>query len=285
MILRLMVLACLAGAAGLIFLAWPRSPLVQVPEGFDVSSAIWGEKGAWLATAAGCKSCHTVPGGAAYAGGRALETPFGTFYSPNLTPDETGLAGWAVEDFVRAVRHGVGKGGVPLYPTFPYASYARMTDADAAALYAYFMSLAPVRNEIAAHNLPLAFKWRGVLNGWRTLFLEATALDPEKNRGRYLAEALGHCGECHTPRTPLGNLDHTRRFEGTPHGPDGEKVPAITAAALADWSVDDIAELLKSGFKPDYDNVQGSMGEVVAESTSRLDDADRQAIAAYLKQQ
>lgn len=285
MLERLIWLGVAAGFAALAFLTWPRSPDVAVPVGYDPADSAQISHGAWLAKAAGCKGCHTKPGGEPYAGGRVLETPFGTFYSPNLTPDQTGLRHWKEKDFVRALRHGVGAGGQALYPTFPYASYAQMTDADALALYAYFQSLDPITNAVPDHDVPLIFAWRAVLNGWRTLFLDTTPLDPAADRGRYLVEALGHCGECHTPRTPLGNLNKLRKFEGTHDGPEGEKVPAITAAALADWTAEDIAELLSSGFKPDYDNIQGSMEEVVTESTSHLSDEDRLAIGEYLLRQ
>lgn len=282
MLSRLAALGLAAALMAVAYLTWPRNIDVAVPQSYSAADPAQITHGAWLAKAGGCKGCHTTPGGDAYAGGRALETPFGTFYSPNLTPDETGLKAWTEQDFVRAVRHGIRADGQALYPTFPYASYAKMTDGDALALYAYFQSLPPIAKDVPAHDVPLPFAWRAVLNGWRTLFLDTTPLDPAADRGRYLVEALGHCGECHTPRTPLGNLDHARKFEGTKNGPEGEEVPAITAAALGDWTADDIAELLSSGFKPDYDNVQGSMEEVVGESTSHLSDADRLFIGEYL---
>ena len=176
MLERLIWLGIAAGLAVIAFLTWPRSPDVTVPVGFNAKTQAQIDHGAWLAKAAGCKGCHTRPGGDDYAGGRALETPFGTFYSPNLTPDQTGLRYWKEKDFVRAVRHGVGLGGEALYPTFPYASYAKMTDADALALYAYFRALVPVANEVPDHDVPVLFAWRPVLNGWRTLFLETTPL-------------------------------------------------------------------------------------------------------------
>lgn len=278
-LLRLVIWALAGGFFALLFLAWPRLPDVQLPAGFDAADKATIARGDYLAKAAGCKACHTAKGGSDFGGGPPLKTPFGTFYAPGIRA----LEGWTAEQFVRAVRHGIGPDGRPLYPVFPYASYTKMTDADAAALYAYFASLPREEAEATKHDVPLWLRWRGVLNGWRTLFLGDEQIDPAQNRGRYLAEALGHCGECHTPRTLFGAPDPKQHYAGTKDGPEGGDVPAITPAALAEWTVGDLEYFLQTGMKPNYDSVQGSMIEVIEEGTAHLSSADRAALAAYLK--
>jgi mono/diheme cytochrome c family protein len=253
------------------------------------------DRGAYLFAAAGCRNCHTdvKNKGAPLAGGRAMETPFGTFYTPNITPDtETGIGGWSDEDFVRALRDGVSPAGDHLYPAFPYTSYTRMSEDDMRALKAYIFSLPPVRQENRAHELDFPFGWRFLLGAWKMLNFTPGAMAPESgrseswNRGAYLVEALGHCGECHTPRDALGGLDGDRRMAGTTDGPDGEKVPNITpdeSTGIGAWSTSQITGVLRTGLLPDGDVVGSVMGEVVNNGTSRLTDADRAAIAEYLQ--
>lgn len=253
------------------------------------------ERGAYLVHAGGCLSCHwdKKGGGKPFAGGRALATPFGTFYGPNITPDESnGIGGFSDEDFVRALTHGENPKGENLYPTFPYTSYARMKVEDALAIKAYLNTLDPVRTEGRPHEVAFPFSWRALLKGWKLLFFagaEPLADDPAHdatwNRGRYLVEALGHCGECHTPRGTFGQINKDEQLSGNPKGPEGWKVPALVGphAELAEWSVEELAEYLKSGVKPDFDSAQGPMAEVIEDGTKHLTDEDRAAMALYLK--
>lgn len=251
-------------------------------------------EGEYLTRAAGCFACHTdvENGGAPLAGGRAMETPFGTFYSPNITPDpETGIGGWTDAEFVAALRHGRAPDGYLYYPVFPYPSYTKMREADMLAIKAYLFSREPVRAEIAAHDPDFPLGWRVLLNGWTALNFEAGPMtpDPEQsetwNRGRYLVDALAHCGECHTPRGLTGGTDPEMYMAGTPDGPDGELVPNITPheTGIGDWSEADIVYLLREGLKPNFDGVQGSMAEAVEDGLSYLTEEDLRAMAVYLK--
>ncbi len=248
--------------------------------------------GAYLAAAAGCAGCHTAKDGAPYAGGRALPTPFGTFYSPNITADpETGIGRWSDGDFLNALWHGRDPDGNYLFPVFPYPSYTRISEADALAIKAYLASLPPVAQANKPHDLSLPFSLRPLQAGWRGLFFRDRRFRPrdgataEIMRGAYLVTALGHCGECHTPRNALGGTMVGLALAGTTDGPEGEKVPNITPdkeTGIGSWTEDELVELLASGTKPDFDNIQGSMAEVVERGTSQLSDADRHAIARYL---
>jgi mono/diheme cytochrome c family protein len=251
-------------------------------------------QGAYLANAAGCEDCHTdrEHGGQPYAGGRALATPFGTFYSPNITPDpETGIGRWSDTDFLRALRDGARPDGANYFPVFPYPSFTKITDANVQAIKAYLFSVPAVRQANRAHDVPFPFSWRFLQNIWKFLFFSPGPFRPAPdrfevyNRGAYLVAALAHCGECHTPRNWFGATEPDRFLAGNPHGPDGKPVPNITPdpqTGIGDWTEEDIATLLKTGQTPEFDFVGGAMGEVVR-NTSRLDDADRRAIAAYLK--
>ena len=252
------------------------------------------EKGAYLVRAAGCLACHTdeANGGEAYAGGRALNTPFGTFYSPNITSDpETGIGAWSDDDFVNALRHGESPDGDNLFPVFPYTSYSGMRRDDMLAIKAYLMSLPPVSKANKDHEAGFPFGFRPFLTVWKWLNFDPVELaedsnrDAAWNRGRYLVEALAHCGECHTPRNAMGGLDDSLFLAGTADGPDGEKVPNITPheTGIGDWSEGDIVTLLRDGMKPNFDDVQGSMAEAVRDGLSHLTDEDLDAIATYLK--
>ena len=251
-------------------------------------------RGAYLANAADCVACHTdsAHSGRPYAGGRALATPFGTFYSPNITPDpETGIGRWSDEQFLRALRDGVRPDGANYFPAFPYPSFTKITDADARAIKAYLFSLPAVRQANRAHDVSFPISWRFLQNGWKLLFFSPGPFRPAPerseayNRGAYLVTALAHCGECHTPRNWFGATEPNRFLAGNPDGPDGKKVPNITPdpqTGIGSWSEEDITTLLKTGQTPEFDFVGGAMGEIVR-NTSRLDDADRRAIAVYLK--
>jgi mono/diheme cytochrome c family protein len=284
--------------------AWPLTaralPLV-LPFALVAGGGAWAAdadavaRGGYLFQAAGCLGCHTneKAGGAPLTGGRALVTPFGTFHTPNITPDPVnGIGRWSDADFIRAFREGVRPDGAALFPAFPYASYTRMTDRDLLDLKAYLFAQKPQAVANKPHDLSPPFSWRFLVPGWQWMYMTPgpVADDPGKpaawNRGRYLVDALGHCGECHTPRSLLGGLDQSRYLAGTPDGPDGDKVPNITAhpvKGLGKWSDGDLDMLLELGLKPDGDVAGGAMGEVVRNSTSKLTAADRAAIIAYLK--
>jgi len=251
-------------------------------------------RGAYLANVADCVGCHTdsAHSGQPYVGGRALATPFGTFYSPNITPDpETGIGRWTEAQFLRALREGVRPDGSNYFPVFPYPSFTKITDDDARAIKAYLFAQPPVRQSNRAHDVAFPFSWRLLQSGWKLLFFTPGPFRPAPergqayNRGAYLVTALAHCGECHTPRNWFGATEPSRFLAGTPDGPDGKKVPNITPdrkSGIGDWSEDDIVTLLATGQTPDYNFVGGAMAEVV-KSTARLTEEDRRAIALYLQ--
>jgi mono/diheme cytochrome c family protein len=260
--------------------------------------AVWAaspvllKQGEYLYRAAGCGGCHIAQNGADGVGGLALRTPFGVFQTPNITSDpETGIGRWREQDFVRALRQGVSPAGDHYYPAFPYTSYARMTDADIGALWAYVRSFKPVRRANDAHALPWYLRSRAALAGWKWLHFNAGIFAPNPtkplpwNRGAYLVQAVVHCGECHTPRNVLGGLKDSRDLAGTRDGPDGATAPNITPdrkTGIGDWREGDLAEYLKTGMTPDGDFAGEAMSEVIERSTSVLTEADRRAIAAYL---
>ena len=250
-------------------------------------------RGAYLATAAGCDQCHTDAknGGRPYAGGRALETPFGTIFAPNITPDrETGIGRWSFADFTRALRSGITPDDSHYLPAFPVAFYNRLSDGDLADLKAFLDSVPAVSrlNTATPSGIFTAARVRAAIisvaecfgGPWRPDRARGSAW----NRGAYLVATVGRCGDCHTPRNWLGGRDPERQLAGTPAGPGGKAVPNITPdpnTGIGNWSEHDIITLLKDGQTPDFDFVGGAMGEIVR-NTSRLDDADRQAIAVYL---
>jgi len=252
------------------------------------------KRGEYVFIAAGCEGCHTHAkgGGKPLAGGRPLATPFGTFYSPNITPDrETGIGAWSDAELRRAMREGRGKDGAHLFPVFPYPSFTGMSDQDIADLKTYLAGreAVPQANKPQAVSFP--FGWRFLMTFWNMLFLDEGPLKPvagqsvEWNRGRYLVEAVAHCEECHTPRNWFGALKRGSAMAGMKGGPDGQNAPNVTpdaASGIGKWSLDDIVTLLKDGQTPDFDFVGSGMGEVV-KNTGRLTDADRRAIAVYIK--
>lgn len=237
--------------------------------------------------AAGCASCH----GADLSGGVEFHTAFGTFRSPNITPDpEAGIGGWSDLDLANAMMHGVSPEGEHYYPVFPYTSYTRMEPGDVIDLKAFLDGFEPRPDEVAAHDVRFPFSLRRGIGLWKKFNLKhrpviaADELDGPARRGRYLVESLGHCGECHTPRGLMGGLDLDRWLAGGPN-PDGEgRVPNITphADGLEGWSEKDIAYYLETGFTPDFDTVGGSMVKV-QENWALLPASDREAVAAYLK--
>jgi len=294
--LRLVFLVALvAGAALFAWLLLPSRTEVRIPPGVSSANGGMMERGAYVVRAAGCVSCHwdKKNGGLPFAGGLAFATPFGTFYSPNITPDQTGIGRWSDEDFVRALTLGEGIHGEELYPALPYTSYSKMTIEDALAIKAHLVTLRPVSAPRKENDVSFPFSWRALTKGWKLLFFDGPkpladdpAHDATWNRGRYLVEALGHCAECHTPRNIFGARVDSQALQGNPKGPDGAKVPALVGPAAKDfasWSVDQVAEYLKSGTKPDFDSAQGPMAEVIEDGAKHLSDEDRRAIATYLK--
>jgi mono/diheme cytochrome c family protein len=284
--LSLFVVAVLAGCA-------PDRPVPVAPAPPPDDTAV--ARGAVLAAAANCAGCHTdaTHGGARFAGGKAIETPFGAYYSRNITPDpEHGIGRWSDGDFLRALREGLSPSGAHYFAAFPFAAFTGMTDRDILDIFAYLRSQPPAPTANRAHDVGFPFDVRLSMVLWRALYFtegplaQDPAHDAEWNRGAYLANAVAHCGECHTPRTALGGLDATRRFAGARlAGPDPKTVPDITPQrgdGIASWSLDDIARVLKDGTTPIGDTVAAPMSEVV-EGTAQLSDADRRAIAVYLK--
>ena len=252
-------------------------------------------RGEYVFHAAGCVSCHTdaAGGGLELAGGRALKTPFGVFRTPNITPDvQTGIGGWSDADFLRALRQGTRPDGSHYFPAFPYTSYTRMTEGDILALKAYLFSRPAVSRRNQAHDLDPPFGWRFLLGAWKLLFFDQGAFAPEPersaewNRGAYLVIALGHCGECHTARNVMGARRTAKALAGNATGPDGRSVPNITPhkeTGIGDWSEADIVMLLKTGLRPNFDNVQGAMAEVIDDGLKHLSDDDLRAIAVHLR--
>lgn len=251
------------------------------------------EQGRYLFDAAGCAACHTAGEEDPFlAGGRPLKTPFGTFYSPNITPDpEYGIGGWTLDQFRRALREGVGPDGIRYFPIFPYTSYTRMSDRDVTDLWAYLRTVEPVARPNRAHELPWYLVRPVAARAWQLLFFRPARFaaradrSPRWNRGAYLVEALAHCAECHTPRTPWGTLDRDRLMAGNPSGPDGERVPNITPdreSGIGKWDRDEILWYLETGGLPGGDYAGSLMAEVIDNGLRLLTAGDRQAIADYL---
>jgi len=280
-------LAGIAAAAGGLF--WATSPQELSPLGaapqFDPSDI---ERGEMLAMIGDCSACHTAPGGADYAGGFGLPTPFGTIYSTNITPDpQTGIGAWSFEAFDRAMRQGIDRQGRHLYPAFPYDYFAKTTEPDMRALYAYFMTREPVVAADKENELPFPFSFRPMLAGWKLLFLDSApfspdpALDDEENHGAYLAASLGHCGACHTPRNLLGAVVRSQRFQGgIAEGWDAPPLGVHSIAPVA-WQLDDYADYLFDGWSESHGIAGGPM-TAVADHLYEADEDDVFAIAAWL---
>ena len=242
--------------------------------------------------AGGCASCHAALSATGEAklqprGGQKFPSAFGTFLAPNISPDpDHGIGGWTALDLANAMQRGVSPEGQHYFPAFPYSSYIRAKPQDIVDLHAHLTTLPPVATPSLPHEVGFPFNIRRNLGGWKFLFLKddwiATGdLTPAEERGRYLAEALGHCGECHTPRNTLGGLQTARWFAGGPVPGAKGNFPNITPAKL-DWSEADIVEYLTSGFTPEFDSAGGHMALVI-ENTAKLPPEDRAAIAAYVK--
>jgi mono/diheme cytochrome c family protein len=243
------------------------------------------ERGAYLVIAGGCISCHRSEDDEdSLSGGLGLETDFGTFYAPNITPDmETGIGSWDGQDFLLALKHGRTPSGNYYYPAFPYRAYAGLSDEEVLDIGAYLMSLPAVRNQTPQHETPFWLA-RWTVAGWNMLadfarMDEEIFADELVSRGEYLARNLGHCGECHTPRNGLGIPDLSREFAGAQLGE--EKIEAINAEALQDWTTNNVDVFLLIGLKPDGEFAGGDMNDVIEHNTSKLSDEDRDALAAF----
>ena len=242
--------------------------------------------------AGGCSSCHAVPGQPdrlTLGGGLAIPSPFGTFYAPNISPDPVdGIGRWTEADFVSAVTRGISPTGFHYFPAFPYTSYRHAKVEDVRDLFAYLKTLSPVAGKVRDHDVPFPFNVRRNIGIWKLMFMDGKPLMPDAarspswNRGAYLANSLGHCAECHSPRNLLGGIITAQRFAGGPN-PEGEGwVPNITQKGPSEWSDKDIAYFLETGQTPDGDTAGGAMVRVI-KNTSQLTPEDRAAIAEYIK--
>ncbi|MGZ9045763.1 MAG: c-type cytochrome [Telluria sp.] len=284
-----LALAAAVGAA--LAIAWPREQFVPAS-----SSAAWAStsanvaRGAYLARAGNCMACHTARGGAEYAGGRSIETPFGRVAAPNITPDrETGIGQWSADDFWNALHNGKARDGRLLYPAFPYPNYTRVTRADSDALYAFLRTVPAQRRASEAHRLRFPYNQQLALAAWRLLYFKPAVFEADKskdlawNRGAYLVEGLGHCAACHSSRNTLGAPDGV--LAGGLIPVIGWYAPSLTSdaeAGLGSWEVPHIVQLLRTGVSPRA-TVMGPMAEVVQESLQHLSVGDVSAMAVYLK--
>lgn len=286
-ILRYLVGLGLVAAAALWFVTLPK-PLSESDVAGLTGDAVKGEAVFW---AAGCASCHMAEDAKdadqlVLKGGQRFGSDFGTFIAPNISQDpEHGIGDWSLLDLANALKRGVGRKGEHLYPALPYAAYAKMELQDVADLYAFLKTLPADPTPSAAHELGFPFSLRQGIGVWKLLFLSEDwvirgDLSPSATRGRYIAEALAHCGECHTPRNLLGGLDTARWLGGAPNPSGDGKIPNITPGKLK-WSAADIVQYLTTGFTPEFDSVGGHMAHVV-ENMARLPETDRQAVAEYL---
>ena len=249
-------------------------------------------RGAYLARAGNCMGCHTERGGAPYAGGRGVPTPFGTVFAPNLTPDPgSGLGRWSAAEFWRALHNGRARDGRLLYPAFPYPNYTRITRADSDAIFAYLRSLPAVAQANRTHALQFPFDQQAALAVWRALYFRPAQPEPEAsrspewNRGAYLVEGLGHCNACHASRNLLGATESPLDFAGGLIPVQNWYAPSLASpqeAGVADWSDAQVVALLKTGVS-ERGAVMGPMSEVVSGSTQHLSDADLRAMAVYLQ--
>lgn len=248
-------------------------------------------RGEYIARLGGCLGCHTEnsKGAVPYAGGRALKTPFGTFFGPNITPHPlTGIGRWTEGDFVRAMRHGIRPDGANYFPAFPYPSFTKIDESDLRDLWAYLRTLPPSSKTNQPHGVRFPFSWRFLIKFWNWLyvtpgpFTNVPTASAAINRGAYLVQALGHCGECHTPRNFLGGPISSRFLAGG-KGPDGRSVPNVTPSRLRHWSDSELKKFFLTGITPDDDTVSEEMNEVIRNTTSQLTPQDADALVAYLR--
>ena len=254
------------------------------------------ERGAYLARAGNCAACHTARGGAAYAGGHAIQTPFGPVYAGNLTPDPThGLGAWSADAFWRALHHGQSRDGRLLNPVFPYENFTLISREDSDALYVFLQSLPPVAQPNRPHGLRFPYNTQAALAVWRELYFEPASFEPDPtrtadwNQGAYLVRGLGHCTACHSPRDALGGIRQASALSGGLMPGQGWYAPSLQAhseAGVAQWSAQQVVDLLKTGVLHGVGggvSVMGPMAEVVFLSTQHLNDDDLHAMATYLQ--
>lgn len=248
-------------------------------------------KGKYLTEAADCEACHTAKGGKPFAGGRAFKLPFGTIYTPNITPDrETGIGAWSDAEFLRAVHKGVGRDGARLYPAFPYASYTQLTDADVLSIRHYLATLPAVRQANLPNTFGFPFNQRWLMTVWGAFFNPDRRFRPvaerssQWNRGAYLVEAAGHCGECHTPRNLMQAMNTRAKFAGgQAEGWNAYNITSDRQSGIGGWSDAALGQYLAQGFAPGHGAASGPMDEAVRLSTSRLMPSDNAAIVAYMR--
>jgi mono/diheme cytochrome c family protein len=276
----------LLAVASALFAASPMSAIAQTQADDSLLA-----RGKYVLQISGCSHCHTAEDGALLAGGRALVTPFGTFYTPNITSHKTaGIGAWSVDDFQRALHEGVSPDGSDYYPAFPYTSYTRIVANDLRALHTYILSLPASEQPNRGHELAWFLRWRIAAKAWKWLFFSAAEFEQRPaqnapwNRGAYLAEAMGHCGECHTSRNIFGALRADLAYAGNAQGPEDELVPNITShdTGIGDWSRTDLLEFLQFGELPDGEYAAGSMDPVI-EGIRHLTPGDREALTDYLR--
>lgn len=286
-LLALLAIGAMGGTAALLY-AWESSISPIDPWLARAPDPAVTRRGASLALLGDCATCHTAPGGAPYAGGLAMPTPFGTLYSTNITPDpDTGIGRWSEQAFIRALRSGVDREGRHLYPAFPYDHFTRVSDDDAKALYAFFMSIDPVKSSTPPNELPFPLNVRLTLAGWKLLFLRQVRFvaDPSRdekwNRGKYLVDGLGHCGACHSPRNLLGAEKTSASFEGGEA--EGWRAYALgrSSQSPVPWDEAALTDYLARGSHPQHGTAQGPMANV-ADNLSLVDPADVSAMAYYL---
>jgi mono/diheme cytochrome c family protein len=278
-----------AGGKRVALSAYTAADPTGVPA--ELKSASQVQRGEYLARAADCAVCHTAKDGAPFAGGRAFVLPFGTIYSTNITADaDTGIGKYSDANFLDAVHKGIGRGNIKLYPAMPYASYTYMSDADALAIKAYLFSLPPVHAPAPQNTLSFPFNQRGLMSVWSAFFNPDRRYEPnldrspEWNRGAYLAEAMAHCGECHTPRNLAFALNNRQKFAGAVQA--GWRAYNITpdpASGVGSWSDEDLAHYLSTGHADSRGTAAGPMGEAVDASLSYLKAGDVAAIVTYLR--
>jgi len=285
----LVIVLALIGAAAFWYITAPQRVAASALAAYTPNL----DNGKTMFLGGGCASCHAIPKQAdktRLGGGLGLKSPFGTFFTPNISPDRRdGIGGWSEADFVTAMWKGTAPDGSHYYPAFPYTSYQRMKLEDVRDLFAYLKTLPPVEGKPRDHDLPFYLKIRRLLGGWNFLFLDGQPFKPdpskseEWNRGAYLVNGPGHCAECHSPRNVLGAIIAGERFAGgpDPEGGDGW-IPNITPAGIGDYSQRDIERILETGDMPNGDSVGGAMTAVV-DNISKISAADRAAIALYLK--
>jgi mono/diheme cytochrome c family protein len=292
---RIVIAAIVLIVLGLAALAMLRPGTLPQPAGGGPAASATTQviaRGEYLARAGDCVACHTIPGGKQFAGGRAMATPFGNLYVPNITPDdETGIGKWTPDEFYRMMHTGVSRDGTLLYPAMPFASYTKVTREDCDTIYAYLMSVPPVRRQNTPHDLRFPFNKRELLIGWRTLYFKEGEYIPDPkqsaqwNKGAYLVQGLGHCSMCHTAINALGGSSESKAFEGGMIPNQNWYAPSLTSnreAGLGDWSLKDISDLLQVGISH-RGTVYGPMAEVVYNSLQYLSDEDVEAMAVYLK--